>query len=641
MRLLVYVTSLFVLILTACGGKTDHESPPAGSSSSANSSISSSSLSSSPSSSSSSEGVNQSNIAPLANATTSYVSPWETLAAVNNNSNPSNSNDKSNGAYGNWDTANTRQWVQYVWPEFYALSATEIYWMDDNGGVRIPTTAYLEYWDGDGWVRAGDLPRQANRFNRFDFAGVITQALRVTMLNTRQSTGILEWRVFGTATGQAAEPPVAVPPQGNVPYQAIENEFVHLDITAANSAYQDSDRFRVYYAADGKNGGRGNLAEVPPAQVANGLAHLEAAYECFVTEWGFRSASLPLNRDDGPFYKMNLYSTTTLNAGGAMGADGRAGLSFIELKDNAINQPGIVVHEFGHTLNYSAYRWNSQNATGAWWESVANWFTDTYFTDPLCESVRARRGLPVSMNTIINLDANIVLSHLPIVHTRNYYQAWPFITYLTNNPDGYDGLGRMILKDLFDNHLRNNETPLHVLARLTNEPVQAVLGRYWARMAYLDIDHPKAQARYFSTLNNGNFRSRAFTNLDDLGGGRYRVKTDKQPQYGGANIIPLTLNGNGGDVSVSVTNLGNGLAGSNFTATLSIRDANLSTTRYVTLQNGSGQASITATEELSLVVVNTPDSLIQFDAFQSSETTPDSIGLNYEVQINGASPTHL
>ena len=82
-----------------------------------------------------------SNIAPSASVTTSYVSPWETLSAVNDNSNPSNSNDKSSGAYGNWYHPNSIQWVQYEWPQDYNLSSTEIYWFDDNGGVPVPTTA--------------------------------------------------------------------------------------------------------------------------------------------------------------------------------------------------------------------------------------------------------------------------------------------------------------------------------------------------------------------------------------------------------------------------------------------------------------------------------------------------------------------
>src|SRR5690606_14176569 len=148
--------------------------------------------------------------------------------------------------------------------------------------------------------------------------------------------------------------------------------------------------------------------------------------------------------------------------------------------------------------------------------------------------------------------------------TQNYYQAWPFLTYLTQNPDGYPGFGRMVVPDLFENHARNNETPLHVLERLSIPvSVQDILGRYWARMAYLDIGHPKAQARFLSTRTNSGFRSRAFANLDSLGNGRYRVKSAREPKYAGANITPLTVNGDG-NVSVQVTNLGNGLSGSNF-----------------------------------------------------------------------------
>ncbi len=571
--------------------------------------------------------------------TTSYVSGWETLSAVNDSSVPSNSNDKSSGAYGNWDTPNTLQWVQYSWNEEYELESTEIYWFDDGAGVLVPTTAYLEYWQDGDWLKADDLPLIKNTFNELNLTGISSSRLRVAMLNSSQSTGILEWRVYGDGSGVSVTPEPAEP--GTVPYQAISDEFTHLNITPDNALYKDSDRFRAYYGGEGKTGAGENAAEVPESMIDSGLAHMEAAYECFVNQWGFRSASLRLQRDDGPYYKLNLYSTTTLNAGGSMGADAGMGLCFIELKNTAINAPGVTIHEYGHCLNYSAYRWNGQNATGAWWESVANWFADSYFTDSMCEDVRESRGMSPNMDTIINLEANIVLSYLPIVHTRNYYQAWPFITYITQNPDGYQGLGRLVLKDMFDNHQRNDETPLHVLERLTPVKVQSILGRYWARMAYLDIDHPKAQARFLSTLNDFNFRSRAYSNLDSQGDSRYRVKAEKQPQYAGANIIPLTMNDS--QLSVAITNLGNGQSDSNYTATLSIRNTASGSVRYVDLESGTGTASISANEEVSLVVVNTPDNLIQFNAFTSNEnpdTALDYIGLNYEVEIVGATPAY-
>lgn len=141
--------------------------------------------------------ANSVNIAGLATATTSYVSPWETLRAVNDNSNPANSNDKSAGAYGNWNNPGSFQWVQYDWPQAYSLSNTQLYWFDDNGGVLTPTRAYIEYWNGSAWVHAGYVPVIKDRFNTVALNGIITSRVRVTMINATQSTGILEWRVAG------------------------------------------------------------------------------------------------------------------------------------------------------------------------------------------------------------------------------------------------------------------------------------------------------------------------------------------------------------------------------------------------------------------------------------------------------------
>ncbi len=140
------------------------------------------------------------NIAPLAIASTSFVSAWETLSAINDNSNPSHSNDKSQGAYGNWNNPNSIQWVQYDWSEDYAIHSIEVYWFDDNGGVLTPTTAYLEYWNGSAWINAGDVPKVKDDWNILTLSGVSTSRLRLSMLNTMESTGILEWKVIGSAS---------------------------------------------------------------------------------------------------------------------------------------------------------------------------------------------------------------------------------------------------------------------------------------------------------------------------------------------------------------------------------------------------------------------------------------------------------
>ncbi|QHS58459.1 T9SS type A sorting domain-containing protein [Chitinophaga agri] len=140
----------------------------------------------------------QTNIAPQATASTSYVSSWETITALNDNYTPANSNDKSHGAYGNWNNPNSLQWVQYDWSQAFSVTSVQVYWFDDAGGVLTPTTAYLQSWNGSAWVNLGNVPLVKNAFNTLSFTAVSTSRLRVTMRNTTQSTGMLEWRVTGT-----------------------------------------------------------------------------------------------------------------------------------------------------------------------------------------------------------------------------------------------------------------------------------------------------------------------------------------------------------------------------------------------------------------------------------------------------------
>jgi hypothetical protein len=93
---------------------------------------------------------------------------------------------------------------------------------------------------------------------------------------------------------------------------------------------------------------------------------------------------------------------------------------------------------------------------------------------------------------------------------------------------------------------------------------------------------------------------------------------------------------------VQVTNLGNGLPESDFTATLSILSEN-GAVQFVDLLDGVGQATIKNNEEASLVVVNTPETLYMYnpaDVGPRESSEPASIGLHYAVEISGAAPVH-
>ncbi|MCK2220059.1 family 43 glycosylhydrolase [Actinomadura sp. ATCC 31491] len=98
-----------------------------------------------------------------ATASGSYVSPWETPAAVNDGHTPASSADHSHGAYGNWNHQGT-EWVEYRWPAAQTVS------------------------------RSGTA---ADTFNAVTFPQLTTTRLRLSVTSrTGYSTGVLEWRAF-------------------------------------------------------------------------------------------------------------------------------------------------------------------------------------------------------------------------------------------------------------------------------------------------------------------------------------------------------------------------------------------------------------------------------------------------------------
>ena len=389
-------------------------------------------------------------------------------------------------------------------------------------------------------------------------------------------------------------------------------------VGGGGSSYKESDHFAVFGAS------------APDAT----LNFLEAANQCFVEEWCWRSPGLSITETSGTPYKLNVYTKTLSGAAGVMQYDASRGLSYLEVVPASIGSSEVVVHELGHAFTLAEKGWVDQGRTGLWWESVANFVSDTFHTSPFCAKARTDHKIATG-RTIIDLNACIGNSFNILVVSGNQYEAWPFLAYLTYNPDNYPGLGRMALPTMFRTHKRNNETPLHVLERMTTPiKVQAIVGRYWARMAFVDIGHPSAQATFLAGRGQLNY-----ANLTAAGIGIYKPIVARQPKYAGANIIPLKLSGDG-SLTVQITNLGNNQTDSDFTATLAIRATSGGATRYVDLPAGAGSATIATGEEAILVVANTPKTLYLYDSSNVAATDPANAGLNYQLRLTGATPAN-
>jgi hypothetical protein len=142
------------------------------------------------------------NLALTATVTTSHVSPWETLSAVNDGITPASSADNSDGAYGNWrgeEAYGEYDWVEYEWSLVKELTSTSVYWWDNGGGIQHPNDAYIVYWGGTEWVNAGNIGTLNDQYNALKL-GIRSSRIRVYMKSVT-STGILEWRVYGTESG--------------------------------------------------------------------------------------------------------------------------------------------------------------------------------------------------------------------------------------------------------------------------------------------------------------------------------------------------------------------------------------------------------------------------------------------------------
>jgi DUF1680 family protein len=121
------------------------------------------------------------------------------LSSVNDQFEPSNSNDHSFPYYHWWPDNNSWQWVQYDFDKAETVSKSKVYWFDDgpDGGCRIPDEWKLLYKEGSNWVpvsTSDDYKITKDDWNSIGFRPVRTTGLRIMVrLNEKFSGGIHEW----------------------------------------------------------------------------------------------------------------------------------------------------------------------------------------------------------------------------------------------------------------------------------------------------------------------------------------------------------------------------------------------------------------------------------------------------------------
>ena len=211
--------------------------------------------------------VTPKNLGPDATATTSYVSSWEILTAIQDGDQPENSGPEkgtSGQAFGNWyQEPKTYNWVQDDFPPLFYVNKSDVYWWTDWdrgdttlpwGGIDIPFNTHVEYWDinNEEWVLIPNpvvngvaVPTEdygqdtihydwtnrnvgceIDQWNTTTFDAVLTNKVRLWFVAVG-SQGILEWQVWGVpgAAGLEMTQIESITPVGSNTFDPETNTF--------------------------------------------------------------------------------------------------------------------------------------------------------------------------------------------------------------------------------------------------------------------------------------------------------------------------------------------------------------------------------------------------------------------------------
>lgn len=270
-----------------------------------------------------------------------------------------------------------------------------------------------------------------------------------------------------------------------------------------------------------------------------------------------------------------------------------------------------VPHEFGHVVSFAQgdNSWRGNDYLGPWYEAIGNWFREEYSTSDLYKKDSGTNGTTDFSALFLRS------STLTPANGRCYYEAWPFLMYLEENPDNLPGYGQgFVAKMLKSGNPQNTTESIYELIQRLNSSltIQETIAHFASRMATLDF---KNRSLYKNSLNdmlryNYLYSQQFYTMLNKVSDSTYAIPSERAPQAFGYNVIPLKVNfpQNAASTTISVKLNNSTAAGqSSLTAYIIAMDAN-GKTRYST-SFGSGntmQMNVSSTDKVYLSVAATP-----------------------------------
>lgn len=410
---------------------------------------------------------------------------------------------------------------------------------------------------------------------------------------------------------------------------AAEEEYLIRDkwgyCTTAN--YVESEHFVIFY------GNNDTTGQVNDAFLQRNLENYEKLWHCYGEYLGMENMNVDTYGRSEQKYKTNVYLTYTgldqyPDGWAFMSAEDGYGIEIIS--PDAMLDDLTTAHEFGHVVTMHQKAWVDQSITGAWWEPLANWFREMYLGSPYYTGTTQTCGFEPYLRNL----------SLTLPHGRNYYEVWPFLVYLSYNPDNLPGLGMDAVKRIIS-EAQPNEYPFDTITRLFGTDAQTVFGHYAKRMATFDFGAQEAyQSEFNRILGQSPFYWNLFyTVLEDNGTGWLQSPQEEAPMQSGLNIVPLRITGD--TISVDFRGLSDD-ANAGWKACIVTVDAN-GTETYSDLFGSGESMRISASGAVSayLTVSAMPHDPYAPDAFHKENVSSYKNGderrrYPYEVKITGA-----
>lgn len=331
-------------------------------------------------------------------------------------------------------------------------------------------------------------------------------------------------------------------------------------LSAANANRYETEHFQILWG----NGGQHD--KVTPELLQESGRTLETALAFYMDGLSMQPSFASLNPtgDPGKAYKINLVVMETglplYEQGWAYAGIDSEGYPYLMTAPDAMTGDLVLPHELGHVVQFAhgGNSWQNNLFLGPWYEPAANWFREEYIASAAYKRI-TQQGQAGTQGEPELTAPYLSAFSLTAVNGRAYYEAWPFLKYLEENPDRLPGYGTGFIAELMKsgNSQNKQESVYELIARVNpRTDIRDTIGRYAARMATFDF---REKQRYNEQVNRllqtgGLYEQQMYTMLNAVSGqaGTYEVPAERAPQAAGFNIVPLDAKIPAGRFSVKV-----------------------------------------------------------------------------------------